>query len=204
MKQKILIATTNTGKFNEIMEVLDEASIYFEFLSLKDVDIKDQPKEDGDSYLANARIKAEFYNALSGLPTIAEDSGIEVEALKGKLGMHTRRWGAGENASDETWVEYFLKTMAEHEDKRASFKCTAFYIDKSGISHHFQGECRGVITGTVEAPILAGIPLSSCFKAHTCDKVYAALQNEEKNKLSHRGKAMKKLLEHLQSNTISI
>ncbi|MDZ4244905.1 MAG: non-canonical purine NTP pyrophosphatase [Candidatus Gracilibacteria bacterium] len=186
------------------MEVLDEASIYFEFLSLKDVDIKDQPKEDGDSYLANARIKAEFYNALSGLPTIAEDSGIEVEALKGKLGMHTRRWGAGENASDETWVEYFLKTMAEHEDKRASFKCTAFYIDKSGISHHFQGECRGVITGTVEAPILAGIPLSSCFKAHTCDKVYAALQNEEKNKLSHRGKAMKKLLEHLQSNTISI
>ena len=89
--------------------------------------------------------------------------------------------------------------MSKDKCKSASFKCTSFYIDDSGSACHFQGECPGVITEALEAPILEGIPLSSCFKPEGCEKVYAALQNEEKNKLSHRGKAMKKLLEHLKS-----
>ena len=201
MKQQILIATTNTGKFNEIMEVLGELTEIFEFVSLKDLGITDTAIEDGDTYLANAQIKAEFYQKLSQLPTIAEDSGIEVTALKGELGMHTRRWGAGADASDKEWIDYFLNYMKKYDDKRASFKCTAFYIDNNGEYHHFQGECPGVLTKTLEAPILKGIPLSSCFKPHGQLQVYASLQNEEKNKLSHRGKAMKKLRDHLQSQS---
>jgi len=199
MKPRILIATTNIGKFNEMMEVLYPLKEFFDFVSLKDLNITDKAVEDGDTYLDNARIKAEFYHNIAGIPTIAEDSGIEVCALKGELGMHTRRWGAGEHASDEEWIEYFLKRMESYEDRRASFKCTAFYIDSDGAKYHFFGECPGVITKQLEAPILTGIPLSSCFKAHGCDKVYASLQNVEKNKLSHRGKAMKKLYDHLKS-----
>lgn len=199
MRRKILIATTNTGKFNEIMEILREAEDSFEFLTLNAVQIHGKPVENGKSYLENARIKAEFYNKASGLPVIAEDSGIEVASLKNELGMYTRRWGKGENASDTEWVEHFLNVMKKHSDKRASFKCTAYYIDENGAHHYFEGECPGLITETLEAQVREGIPLSSCFKAEGCDKVYSALQNEEKNKLSHRGKAMKKLLKHLKS-----
>lgn len=197
--QRILIATTNQGKFNEMMEVLGALVDMYEFVSLADLTITDKAIEDGESYLDNARIKAEFYQGLSGLPTIAEDSGIEVHALQGELGMHTRRWGAGEDASDEEWIAHFLERMAGESNKGASFKCTAFYIDSEGNHHYFEGECPGMITENLEAPIKRGIPLSSCFKAEGCDEVYASLQNEEKNKLSHRGKAMKKLFDHLQS-----
>ena len=198
--RSILIATTNQGKFNEIMEVLEELHNMYKFVSLRDLGITDKAVEDGDTYLDNARLKAEFYRGLSGFPTIAEDSGIEVHSLKGELGMHTRRWGAGENASDEEWITYFLARMSEYNNRRASFKCTAYYIDHNGAHHYFEGECPGVITQKLEAPIIPGIPLSSCFKAEGSSKVYASLQKHEKNKLSHRGKAMKKLLLHLQSS----
>lgn len=200
MRRKILIATTNLGKFNEIMEVLSDVEDFFEFVKLGELNITEQPHEHGENYLENARIKAEFYREASGLPVIAEDSGIEVASLKNELGMYTRRWGKGENASDTEWVEHFLSVMKKHPDKRACFKCTAYYIDENGAHYYFEGECPGVITETLEAQVREGIPLSSCFKAEGCDKVYAALQNEEKNKLSHRGKAMKKLLEHLKSS----
>ncbi|MBT6068999.1 non-canonical purine NTP pyrophosphatase [Candidatus Peregrinibacteria bacterium] len=207
---KILIATTNEGKFNEIMEVLSgiahgaeahgpEAE-GIEFVSLKDLGITDKAIEDGETYLENAYKKAVFYGGLSGLPTVAEDSGLEVEALSDELGMHTRRWGAGEDASDEQWVEHFLNVMKKHSNKKASFKCTAYYIDSDGNEHDFFGECPGVITEGLEAPLRPGIPLSSCFKADSCDKVYSALSEDEKNNLSHRGQAMKKLLKHLQSS----
>lgn len=154
-------------------------------------------EEDGATFKENAAKKAKFYAEKTGLMTLAEDSGILVEALKGGLGVKTRRWGAGEKASDEEWVEFFLGRMEGIVDRRAKFVCCACLVDKGGETF-FEGETLGNITEKLMAPILKGLPLSSCFLPNGCDKVYAALSHEEKNRISHRGKAMNQVREFLQ------
>lgn len=155
--------------------------------------------EDGETFEENARKKARYYYEKLGGPVkgtskrfefvLGEDSGIVVDALKGELGVKTRRWGAGEKASDQEWVEYFLKRMAGEAEKSAEFICCACVIS-GGEEKVFRGETKGLITQGLEVPIVAGIPLSSCFKPEGLDRVYADLTVEEKNRISHRGKAM--------------
>lgn len=190
---RVLIATSNQGKFREMMEVL--GSLPFEFLRLDDVGLAGDAPEDGKTFEENALMKAKYYAAVSGLVTIAEDSGILVDALVGELGIKTRRWGAGEKATDAEWVEYFLQRMTEVPDaeRGARFVCCAAIIDGEGREHLFRGETLGVITRALEAPIYAGLPLSSCFKPDGCTKVYSALSVAEKNAVSHRGKAMQQV-----------
>lgn len=175
------------------------ADLPFKLVSLRDLVASGvmEFEEDGVTFAENALKKARFYAEKTGLMTLAEDSGILVEALKGELGVKTRRWGAGDKASDEEWVEYFLKRMEGEADRRAKFICCACLVDKDG-ENFFEGETLGVITEKLMAPILKGLPLSSCFLANGCDKVYASLSHEAKNKISHRGKAMKQVREFLQ------
>ncbi len=113
-----------------------------------------------------------------------------MDALKGELGLKTRRWGAGENASDEDWLEYFMKRMEgiPLSKRTARFIAVGAFFDGKK-SQLFRRETEGIITESLEAPIKEGIPLSSVFKPKGFDKVYAALTEEEKNKVSHRGKA---------------
>lgn len=197
MAYKLLIATGNKGKFQEISEVLN--SLPIQLLSLSEIlkDIK-QPSEDGHSYADNAFIKANFYHQLSGLPSVADDSGIMVEALKNELGMHTRRWGAGEKASDKEWIDYFLNRMQKEKNKKACFTCVLTFIDKNGRSYRFEGNCRGTITKDLEAGYLPGLPISACFKPDGFDQVFSALAIENKNKISHRGTAARSLFKFLE------
>ncbi|MFH0820830.1 MAG: non-canonical purine NTP pyrophosphatase, partial [Candidatus Peregrinibacteria bacterium] len=97
--QKILIATRNMGKFKELMEVLHR--LPYEFVSLNDLQIEGDVEEVGQIYEENAVLKAEYFGKKANLPTIADDSGIHIDALAGELGVKTRRWGAGEKANDE-------------------------------------------------------------------------------------------------------
>lgn len=197
-KQKqILIATSNKGKFAEIMEVLGQ--LPYEILSLQDAGIRSFYEEDGATFEENALGKARHYARLTNLLTIAEDSGIVVDALKDELGIKTRRWGAGANASDEEWIQYFLEKMNKiHEANRgAKFVCCAAILDEKGQEAVFNGETYGSITKQLEAPLYPGLPLSSCFKPADFDKVYAALTKAEKNKISHRGKAMWQVYDYL-------
>lgn len=191
---KLLIATKNPGKFAEIREMLE--AFEADFVSLMDVGITDDFPEDGENFEENALGKARFYSQLSGLPAVADDSGIFVEALADELGVKTRRWGAGEQASDEEWLEHFLRRMEGETNRRAEFVCAAAYVGPRG-EHSFMGETLGVLTHAPEAPVKPGIPLSSVFKPEGYDKVYAALSTAEKNQLSHRGKAFSKLLTFL-------
>ncbi|MBI5753918.1 hypothetical protein HZA40_02125 [Candidatus Peregrinibacteria bacterium] len=216
--RELLVATKNPGKFREIGEALlnvgDEGMVasesrFFELHFLKEFRVDDGDfVEDGLSFQENAEKKARYYyEKFKGVffgngvgPedffALGEDSGIMVDALDGELGVQTRRWGAGEQASDQEWIEYFLKRMEDvPEEKRgAKFVCHACVagVDASGrfFVEHFFGETKGVITSGLEAPIKEGIPLSSCFRPEGFDRVYAALSTEEKNKISHRGKAM--------------
>lgn len=200
---RLLIATKNIGKFTEINEVLNELRLDLYHLKTDEIAQylhNDSFAENGKTFEENAKLKASYYGGLSGLPTVGEDSGIIVDALKGELGVKTRRWGAGENASDEEWIEYFMKTMKDvpQEKRTARFVCVAAFIDPDGETAMFKGQTEGVITASLEAPLKPGIPLSSCFRPVGHNKVYAALSEQEKNKVSHRGKAFHDLKDFLE------
>lgn len=169
-----------------------------ELVSLEGVGITEDFPEEGMSFEENALGKARFYGEKSGLPTVADDSGIFVEALADELGVKTRRWGAGEAASDEEWLEHFLKRMEKEESRKAEFMCAAAYTGPLG-EHVFLGETKGTLTEQAQVPVKKGIPLSSVFKPEGCDMVYAALSPAEKNRLSHRGKAFAQLLTFLKN-----
>ncbi len=195
--QELLIATFNPGKFKEIIEILGPLPL--KILFLKDIHLSgDSVKEDGKTFKENAYKKAKYFFEKTGILTLAEDSGIFVDALKDELGIKTRRWGAGEKVSDEEWIDYFMKRMKEEKNRNAKFICSAYLIGNE-IEKKFEGETRGVITEKLMAQILPGLPLSSCFLPDGCDKVYAALTSNEKNQISHRGKAMKQIRDYLKS-----
>lgn len=191
---KLLIATHNPGKFSEIQAILQ--NLGHELCSLTELGIEADYPEEGHTFAANAVGKAEFYHGLSGLPTVADDSGIFVEALANELGVKTRRWGAGESASDEEWLDFFMQRMEGESNRRAKFVCAAAYVNGTQ-NEVFEGETEGQITETVLVPVKRGIPLSSVFLADGCASVYSALSEAEKNALSHRGKAMRQLFEFL-------
>lgn len=191
----ILIATQNPGKFKEIAEGLAELGANFK--SPADLDIHEDFAEGEDSFEANAIGKAKFYFARSkGMMVIADDSGLHVDALEGELGVTTRRWGAGHDASDDEWLAFFLNRMSKESNRSARFVCAIAMISPEE-EQVFVGENIGVILDEPMAPIQKGIPLSSVFKPEECDKVYAALTADEKNLVSHRGRALTKLLNHL-------
>lgn len=189
----LFLATRNKGKLAEIKEAL--ADFPLTLVSLNEIIIDDQEFiEDGSSFQENARKKALYYSKKAKMLTLADDSGILVDALQGELGIKTRRWGAGEKATDKEWLEYFMKRMAEEKNRRATFICCMCLADPEGkILFEAEGLTEGEITKTIEAPIKPGIPLSSVFKPQGCSKVHSALSMEEKNKVSHRGKALGKV-----------
>ena len=193
----ILLASTNKGKIVEMKAVLSD--LPFTLMTLDDLQKKiPAPEETGTTFEENAIQKAKYYFERSKIPTIAEDSGIIVEALKDKLGIHTRRWGKGSAVSDEEWVAYFLEQMKSEKNKRAAFVCCAAFVDGNGIVETFEGRCDGVITESIEAPYLPGLPIAGCFKPDGHSSVYAGLKIEQKNSTSHRGKAMDALKKYLQ------
>lgn len=195
---KFLIATGNVGKFEEIKAVLNV--LPYEFLSLKDLGSGvGQVEEDGATHKENAFKKARYFFKKTGFLTLGEDSGLEVDFLKGELGLHTRRFGAGEKASDEEWLEVFLERMKDVPDEKRSarFVCQAALILENGEEKFFKGTAEGVITREKEAPILPGLPLSSVFKPNVLGRVYAALTKEEKAQISHRGLAVGQVKEFL-------
>jgi XTP/dITP diphosphohydrolase len=198
--KKVLIATSNKGKFREMMEVL--GTLPYDFLRLDDLGIAGDCDESEESFEGNALLKAHYYAQKSGLVTIAEDSGILVDALEGQLGVKTRRWGAGEKASDEEWIQFFLEKMKDvpFQHRGAKFVCCSAIVDLNQKEYLFRGETPGVITQGLEAPIYHGLPLSSCFKAEGQDVVYSALTPEQKNTVSHRGKAMKQVKDWMMAN----
>lgn len=188
-KSSLLVATHNPGKFGEIREVLEELPL--KILSLNDLQIFDEVEETGATHEENALLKAQYFYNLTKLTTLGEDAGIYVDAFPGELGVQTRRFRDLHSASDEEWVKFFLKEMENVPDGKrgARFVCHAVLMFR-GEPFYFKGETHGVMTRKLEAPIRPGIPLSSCFKPDGCDKVYAALTVEEKNRISHRGKAI--------------
>lgn len=193
---KVLIGTNNLGKHIEISEVLGDLNV--ELLTPTDLGITLEPEETGSTYAENALLKAKhFYEHGGAIPTISDDSGIVIDAIADELGVYTRRWGAGAQATDEEWISYFLNRMREEDNKKARFVCNLAYIDSQGEHHLFEGICEGIITEELEAEYLPGLPISACFKPDGFDKVYSAMAIDEKNAISHRGRSLQFLRTHL-------
>lgn len=197
----ILIATGNPGKKKEILECLgglpkDE----YCFLSLTDFpEISAEPEENGKTFEENAQIKAEFFGEASRQITIGEDSGLILEAFPEKFGIKTKREISAEN--DIEWLRKFLDLLENEENRRATFySAFSVYDPDTQKSQEFLGITKGEIVEFPAAPIEKGIPVSAVFKPEGEIDVYSAMTKDQKNALSHRGKAARKMLEYLKNS----
>lgn len=199
---KILIATGNEGKLKEILEGF---SLYgvgknIEFMSLNDFPhTDDEPEENGKNYAENALIKAKYFAEKFNIATIGEDSGLELTAFPEKFGLKTKREIPAKN--DKEWLTKFLEMLEGAECRQATFfSATAFFDPETGNFATFLGTTSGKITQKEEWKIEPGIPVSAVFKVDGEKKVFSAMDKDEKNKISHRGKSVKKMAEFLINN----
>jgi len=183
----LLIATTNRGKAREIAAALSAPRIGF--LSLVEAGINSICPETGETLAANARAKAEFYSRESGLLTLAEDSGLEVEALQGGPGVLSARF-SGPGATDPKNVTKVLRLLSSvsRSGRRARFVC----VMALGRNGRVLEVVRGVVHGTVaEKPRgSSGFGYDPVFYYHPLRKTFAELTPNEKNAVSHRGRAL--------------
>lgn len=193
---KILVGTHNPGKLTEIKKQL--APLNIEVLSLDDVGIKQDFDENGKTFEENALGKAKFYYQLSGIPTLADDAGLEIDILNGEPGVLSRRW-PGHEASDQELLDLLFAKLdgVPMEKRTAKFVAiSALFDGKESIVT--KGESLGKIGFELACEIKPGIPWSSAFYPDGYDKVFSQLTIEEKNKISHRGRSLNKLIKELQ------
>jgi XTP/dITP diphosphohydrolase len=195
---RILLATNNKGKAREIHQIitsLDPEGI--EIILPSDLNIQDSPTEDGPDYLSNAIIKAEFYGKKCRMITIADDSGLEVDALDGFPGIKSARVKAPEN-TDKSRYEILLEMMNDIEPSRRSarFVCVAVaYLPPDGRIISARGEWEGIILEKPDGE--GGFGYDPVFFDPMVGKSAANMSVEEKNLHSHRGKAFRELWEKI-------
>lgn len=187
---EVVIATRNPGKFREIKAIL--SSLPLKFLSLEDFPDIPEVVEDGATFAENAGKKARTIADFTGRPAIADDSGLAVDALQGRPGVFSSRY-AGEKATDRKRCQKLLEEMASiPEGKRqARFMCTMAVALPGGRMQVVEGECRGWITSAPRGK--RGFGYDPIFFVPEFGKTMAELAPEEKNRISHRGRALEKL-----------
>lgn len=187
---KLLIGTTNSAKQSEWREFLLEFD--FEFFGPEDFNIK-APEESGKTLEENAILKAKYYFEKSGIPTLADDGGFEIEALNGEPGTKSHRW-LGFEASDEELIEEVMRRMEEvPEDKKgAKFSVVLAVASPLGIitSH---SHVEGVIPNKPSSKIVRGYPFDSVLFLPNYNKYVSELNAEEHEILNHRRAALEKI-----------
>ena len=192
--KKIILATGNPGKVGELNAMLKG---HYSVVSQKDMKVEEKP-ETGTSFIENALIKARNASLQSKLPALADDSGLEVEALNGEPGIYSARY-AREGATDEENMTKLLLNMEHHNNRKAHFCCAMVYIKDAEdsnpiiVERRWQGELLREPIGT------NGFGYDPIFYLHDYSCSSAQLEPEMKNKISHRGQALNDLLEELLS-----
>lgn len=186
----LVLATKNQGKISEFQELLKNFPV--EIKSLNDFRSIPEPEEDGKTFEENAYKKASFYAGILGLPCIAEDSGLMVTALDGAPGIFSARY-AGENATNEERIAKLLREMEGKTDRTAVFVSVISIAVPTGQALTYEGTCQGVITHQPRGG--GGFGYDPVFYYPPLQKTFAELTTEEKNKVSHRGKAFSEFIE---------
>lgn len=184
----LVIATRNKGKITEIKKLLNGFPVVIK--ELDDFGPIPPVDEDGETFDDNAYKKASFTAKILGLPALADDSGLVVEALDGAPGVYSARYG-GENASDAERCAKLLDEMLNKTNRKAAFECVVSIAVPSGPALTYEARCEGLIAeepagknGFGYDPIFYYPPLKKCF---------AELSLDEKNNVSHRGKVLREI-----------
>lgn len=195
---KVLLATNNSHKADEIRNALDFPG--WEFVTLHEAGVASDPVEDAGSFLGNARIKAKAaHEASGGMCVLADDSGLEVDALGGAPGVYSSRY-AGEDGNDEANNALLLKNLKDvpDADRAARFVCTLVFIDADGA----EVSARGVVEGRIghEERGCEGFGYDPLFFPTELggDVTFAEVPQEEKSGISHRGRALRELKDKLE------
>lgn len=184
----LVIATRNKGKTKEIKDLLKDYPV--DIKNLDDFGPIPQIEEDGDTFDENAYIKASFAARILGLPALADDSGLIVEALDGAPGIHSARY-AGENATDKEKYLKLLHEMKGKTNRRAAFECVISVAIPTGAALTYEARCEGIIA---EEPAGSnGFGYDPVFFYPPFHKTFAQISRSEKNRISHRGKALAEL-----------
>jgi XTP/dITP diphosphohydrolase len=194
LPDKLLLATNNQGKARELKELLRE--LPFELVLPGELGITAEVDETGRSLEENARLKATVLAKASRLLTLADDSGLEVEALGGEPGPLSARY-AGEGATDKERVEYLLVKLkgVPRQKRTARFRCVIAIATPEGKVELCSGECRGLIIFGPRGE--KGFGYDPVFYFPELDKTMAELPLEVKNKVSHRGVAAREAVKYL-------
>lgn len=188
MTTEILVATGNRGKLREIRQICADLPLTFSSLAEYWNPVPDIP-ETGDTFLQNARLKAQWVVQRKGIWTLADDSGLEVDALDGKPGVRSARF-AGENATDHQNCDLLLKKL-EHVDpshRTARFKCVMVLLGPGDREFIAVGTCKGRIGFSPQGD--KGFGYDPLFIPEGEEKTFAQLSSEAKHEISHRGKAL--------------
>lgn len=189
---RIVAATHNKGKIREFHQILEKLG--FEVVSSEELGIYEEPEETGSTFEENALIKANAAAELCDCAVMADDSGLCVEALGGKPGVYSARY-AGENASDTERVQKLLAEMSGEENRRAKFVSAIAFIMPDGEQITVTGETHGRIA--YEPSGADGFGYDPVFISDDLNKTFAESTPEEKNSVSHRGRALDELYEVL-------
>ena len=190
MKRKLVFATNNVHKLEEIKAILKDE---IEILSLADINCHADIPETADTLEGNARLKSEYVYAHYGLDCFADDTGLEVEALNGAPGVFSARY-AGEGHDAQANMKRLLKEMEEKNNRKAQFRTVISLIEK-GEEKQFEGVVKGTITREKRGE--NGFGYDPVFQPDGCKQTFAEMGNEMKNKISHRARAVEALCQYL-------
>lgn len=191
---KIVLATGNRGKAREISSLAKGTQITF--VSLADIPDAPDVEEDGETFEDNALKKARELARFTGLPALADDSGLCVDALEGRPGVLSARY-AGENASDEDRLTKLLDELENvpDKDRTARFECVVALVRPDGKSILFKGKVEGVIVRQPKGH--NGFGYDPVFFYAPAGRTFAEMSESEKNLVSHRGEALRKFESYL-------
>lgn len=188
---KIVFATNNAHKLNEVRQVVGSS---FEIVSLRECGITEDIPENEPTLEGNALAKARYIHARTGLDCFADDTGLEVDALGGEPGVRSARY-ATDGHDDEANKRLLLERMSGIENRAAQFR-TAVALILDGKEYLFEGVVRGAIAAEQHGE--GGFGYDPLFFPEGGDRTFAEMSGEEKNAISHRGRAVRKLAEFLQ------
>ena len=195
-KLKLVFATNNLNKIREIRELLPKS---LELLSLDDITCKEDIPETSPTIEGNALQKARYVQEKYGYDCFADDTGLEVEALDGAPGVYSARY-AGDNKDNEANIDKLLKELKDNSNRKARFK-TVIALILNEKEYIFEGICQGEILKKRAGE--KGFGYDPVFQPEGYSKTFAEMELEEKSKISHRGRATRKLVEFLRKNNNS-
>ena len=188
----IFLASANPDKISELEELLSPIGIKLQ--STRDLPNPSEVVEDLPTLQGNALKKAQYWYGETGLPSLADDTGLEVDALNGEPGVYSARY-AGEEATYRDNLQKLLKEMQGEEIRSAQFRTALVFVHEAGIEL-FEGICHGEILKEPKGE--KGFGYDPVFRPDGFNESFAELSSEEKNRISHRGRALKKFIIYLE------